>query len=232
MNIKGFSTLLLALSCGVFLQPEDANAALRNYENDLVLEKAMSYDAEYNGGKHIQDAQQLAEQHYLEYLKTSTNSAQRAKVYVQLGVLFGANFSKDHGGGADYDKCVKYMKLALKEEPKRVGEEMIRARLFLVTPKLDRTAHFEQRLKSYQWLTGLDEQFVKNNWLPILGEKRPEQRDLKVFMNYLTNVTDSETTNMVSLASNFKDPAPYLERLVKEAPGTPAADKAKALLNQ
>ena len=64
--------------------------ALRNYNNNPDLAKAMEFDLEMNGGDIKKADRSKAEFHYLRYLEEiqdPNESFQRARVYCQLGAM-------------------------------------------------------------------------------------------------------------------------------------------------
>jgi len=182
-------------------------ARLVNYEDDPDLKAAMQYDSEYNGGDRDLASQSLAEQHYLRYLQRCREPSQRAKVYVQLGVLFATNWHGDKGEQPDYEKSVEYMKKALEEEPERVGSETIRARCFLLTPLHTRQEAMELRCQNYEWLLGVQ--------AALGGEAKPEillpdvpgeplaAHRIGALKSLAVNVVSSEGYNLASTADSF-----------------------------
>ena len=212
-------------------------ARLVNYEDDPDLKAAMQYDSEYNGGDRDLASQSLAEQHYLRYLQRCREPSQRAKVYVQLGVLFATNWHGDKGEQPDYEKSVEYMKKALEEEPERVGSETIRARCFLLTPLHTRQEAMELRCQNYEWLLGVQ--------AALGGEAKPEillpdvpgeplaAHRIGALKSLAVNVVSSEGYNLASTADSFPDRFDrlrHLEDVIRRFPGTAAEEEARARL--
>jgi len=72
-----------------------ATAEFRNFGNDPELAAAFRFDGEMNGGDEELSDRARAEQHYLRFIKGSADSAQRARAYVQLGVLYATGINKE-----------------------------------------------------------------------------------------------------------------------------------------
>jgi hypothetical protein len=225
-------------------------------EQDHDLSYAMIYDGELNGGNahdRLEDRQK-AEAHYLAYLQRGTNSASRARAYAQLGALFSTNYDRKKGEEPDYEKAVKYFRLALQEEPERVDWATIRARCSQVTPLLSRSEKLAQRLKTYRWLQTLDDAAVRSLLMPIrppvhVGPESKQrsgfvaelmrkeelsviERHYRFILNLLQSAKQAEITNITGDAVGLPNPVAALNQIIAEHPGTPLAKAAQEKLTK
>ena len=179
-----------------------------NRDNDPDLAKALAFDSECNeGAKHVPDAQSLAEKHYLAYLGRATDSALRARVYVQLGVLFATNYHPEFGEKPDYAKSVAFMNKALAEEPKRIGWATVRARLFRVTPSQSRDEQHRLRAANLEWLRSIDGRTLRERWLPVTPGQGPDDEQVRSFLSNLANVIGSRGQQRRRCHGNADSPA-------------------------
>lgn len=222
-------------------------ARILNYEKDPDLEKAMYYDSEQNGARRDIADRALAEKHYLAYLSRATDKAHRARVYVQLGVLYATNWHAEKGEEPDYPKARQYMRKALAELPNGISREMVRARSFLITPDQSAPERLDIRIDNYKWFSAFDDQAIRANWLhrrpPPTKEQladlppgfnmptEPTPRQLSIFKRNLENFRQAEDTNLIGDALRTKTPLKSLRRIVDELPGTKAAELAQAKLD-
>ena len=127
-----------------------ASGRIVNYLDDEDLALAMKYDGEYNPTKPEERSQALAIKHYLAYAERCTDSGQRAEVYAQIAVIYGAAFDPSKGEERDSAKAEEYCKKAIAEEPERLSRNMLRARTFQYGA-LDRAERFAYRQEVYAW---------------------------------------------------------------------------------
>jgi beta-lactamase regulating signal transducer with metallopeptidase domain len=171
---------------------------LVNHMHDPDLAKAMVYDSEMTGGVHLQNGQALAERHYLAALGRITDPAIRARIYVQLGVLFGTNYHPELGEKADYARCAEYMRKALAEEPTRISSDMLRARLMQISSLPSREEKIRFRRENLQYLRSLTRDRVRRDWLPAVPGQTPSDDQLDTFLNLLEHIIEAETENLDS----------------------------------
>jgi len=142
--------------------------AIRNYEGHPDLRKAMEYDSELNGYDMTKANREKAVYHYSKYLEEATDSFQQARVYCQLGAMYAVSFNHQKGEKADYDKARKYYQKVLELEPDRIGRPTIVARNMLSTLTNDGgMGRIKARMDVYKWLSEIDDEKIKNNWLPL-----------------------------------------------------------------
>lgn len=220
--------LAIALFLGDFNAPARASD-LVNYENDPDLAAAMGYDSEMNGGNRQVASQHLAEQHYLVYLQRAQSADQRARVYVQLGVLFSTNWHKEAGEKPDYFKARTYFQEALNCAPDRVGIPMIQARLGMATPLQSREERLSLRLETYRWLNSVDVQQARAHWLRSKPNEVPSDNDVAAEVGVLRNVQLAEQDNIIDEARKSQDPFRSLQKVSDAFPGTDLGNAAAQL---
>ena len=211
-------------------------SGLRNYENDPDLAKAMRYDSEMNGGNRSIADQSQAEEHYLRYLAHAEDSGMRARVCVQLGVLFSTNWHAERGEKPDYEKARTYFEKALDEEPERVSRAMIRARLGMATPLQSPEERTRIRIEAYKWLetiTELTETELEKLWIPVTpGHTLQEDRYMRAFQPLVKNVMLSEVENLVHEASLTANVVGSLNEIIESLPDSGPADRASQLIER
>ena len=107
MHLKSNPLVIATLLIAPLLLAAVAGAGFRNYEKDPDLEAAFAFDSELNGGDRKIADRAKAEEHYLRFLSRSRDSAQRARTYVQLGVLYATNYHREKGEEPDFAKSVE-----------------------------------------------------------------------------------------------------------------------------
>lgn len=165
-----------------------------NYDNHPDLEKAKEYDLTVENERFrradgsfdrelyksyvARASRELAEKHYLAYLKDVDESFQRAAVYAQLGGLFSGGVSPHVAKTIDRDKARVYYRKALEAEPERIGWPTLQARGFLATDANTREERFASYMDYYQWLLSIDEKTLKEKALPMRppGTRLPKAR--------------------------------------------------------
>ena len=166
---------LLSVLIGVFVTCPKTAFAIVNYYNDPDLAKAMEFDMELNGGDREKADRGQAEHYYLRYLENAKESFQQARVYCQLGALYATAYNPQKGEKDDDRKALDYYRKALAIEPNRIDVCMIRARSMVAD--LGYPFGFEKlkaRMELYQWLGGLNEQKLKERWLPLSPAMPPQ----------------------------------------------------------
>jgi hypothetical protein len=224
--------LCRALVIGAILCSGQHAHAIVNYEKDPSLELAIGYDSELNGGDRTRASHELAERDYLAYLKRATDSFQRARVYVQLGVLFNTTWHPEYGENPDYPKARRYLSRALEEEPKRIGWATIRARLGLIGVDTTPDENFSIRMKFYDWLMSADADAVGNLWLPKRLDEKPTELNIRTFMNVIADVDEAESLNLAHAALATSNPSESLASILRTFKGTNAARAAQRLIDQ
>lgn len=218
---------IAVLLCILFGVHSASFARLHNYENDPDLEKAIRYDRELNDGR--SGSQELAEKYYLAYLEKCEESSQRAKVYVQLGVLFSTNVDKANGEKRDQEKCIAYFNKALEEEPERVGKETYRARSFLTSYASSGADRVRARMDLYEWLLNV-EKAKDVEWLPETPQRPASQRDIDRITSLFKSSRSVTARNMTYEASESLNSEMRLQEIIDRFPGSYAEDEAKRYL--
>jgi tetratricopeptide (TPR) repeat protein len=152
-----------------------------NYDNHPDLEKAKEYDLtierkrlERADGSFDQElyksyvaraSRELAEKHYLAYLRDVNESFQRAAVYARLGEMFGGTADPHVATSIDRNKARTYFRKALEAEPERIGWPTLQARGFLAVDADSAEARFASYMNYYQWLLSIDEKTLKEKAL-------------------------------------------------------------------
>jgi tetratricopeptide (TPR) repeat protein len=179
--------------------------SLRNYENDPNMAKAMEYDLGENQHDYDKADRAKAEKYYLEYLKNVQESFQKARVYVRLGALYATGFDVKKGEKADYNKARFYFRKALELEPERIDRSTIKARTMLASMKEAGRARIKARLDVYEWLSSIDEEIIRKEWLPLTPDNNSptplQMKKLDVRYNLLSNLE----TNMLSEIKHLPD---------------------------
>jgi len=222
--LVALSGVVLPLSAGV----------IRNFRNDPTLAKAFRYDLSMLEDKSQAD-HELAERHYLAYLERETESWQRARVYVQLGVLFAVGYDVSVGESPDYERACRYFEKALQEEPNRIGWETLQARTMLASMHESREDRLRADMAVYAFLHTLDERALRERWLPATPEELeqgPPDRQVEWMLNTVESLKSTTAYNMVALAGSRLTPnrEQWLRELIERFPGTEAADLAQKAL--
>jgi len=225
-----FCSLIVLLAAVTRTQAVDR---LVNYQNDPDLALAMQHDYELNGGDRLVGNQKTAEKHYLAFLAKAEDSAQRTRVYVQLGVLFSTSYDRRKGEKPDWVKARRYFRSALKEEPERYSRAMIRARLGQCTPDVPAEGRLRTRIETYKWLQKVASGDLEKVLIPATPAAQPVRPgELRGMQSLLRNVMLAEDTNIIAEAAHTKNPWHGLKQVVDLLPGTPAAERAQHLLKQ
>lgn len=223
-EMKNFTFCVFLYSL-FFLTSTICLSAVRNYDNHPALAKALEYDSEANGGDLEKANRAEAEKYYLEYLKDVNESFQKARVYSQLGALYAVAINPKLGEKPDYEKARFYFQKVLELEPKRIGSgrTTIRARTMLASMKTHREERIIARIEAYEWLTSLDEQKIRDLWLPITpNNTTPNESQWRKIKNLLPNIRDTIEYNILSgikmlpIEKKFV----YLKEIKKRLPGT------------
>ena len=152
--------------------------AIRNYENHPDLTKAMEYDSELNGHDKEKADRGKATYHYLAYLKGASDSFQKARVYCQLGAMYAVSFNPQKGEKKDREKAKSYYQKVLELESDRIDRPTIVARNMLATLTNDGgMERVKARMDMYKWLSGIDEEKIKTNWLPLAPPPKAQDTD-------------------------------------------------------
>jgi hypothetical protein len=223
-NVARIAVLILTC-CGTQILATD----IFNYENDPDLAAAIGYDSETNGGNRHIASQQLAEKHYLAYLQRARDPDQRARVYVQLGVLFSTNWHKEAGEKPDYQKARVYFQEAIRCAPNRVGIPMIRARLGMATPLQSREERLDLRIETYHWMNSIDPRQAHGQWLRSRPDRGPSDTEVSATIGVLRNVQLAEQDNILDEAQKSVDPLRSLQMVAVAFPGTDLANRANLL---
>lgn len=200
--------------------------AMKAQLRDPDLRVARMHDSEWNGGVHLRGAQAKAEKYYLAYLERSESSAERCRIFSQLGVLFCTNYHREFGEEPDYPKARMYFAKALQEEPARIGKSTINARLGAITPDMSDEEIFARRMENYRWLSSWTEESARANWLPLDYQIGREDHYFPSFLRLLENLKSSHVANLTEGANDDR-----LNRVIQELPGTPAAAAAREKLD-
>ncbi|QQE10645.1 hypothetical protein JD969_14200 [Planctomycetota bacterium] len=203
---------------------------LVNYKGDPDLHKAMLHDAESTGGNRVLANRQLAEKYYLKYLERETDTAQRAYVYTQLGILYTTNIQTEKGEESNDEIAERYLKLAIKEEPERINMVMLRARNHQIGHSLSYDERFEKKLEIYKWLISFTKESIREKWMKPKGTSGPSDRKYNAFIRNFPGLVSTSMVNMVSSIGSTSEPEKNLQRIVDEVPNTPAAEYARRYL--
>lgn len=207
-----------------------ADVSRLNPDNDPDLAKAIAHDAEMNGGNRLIASREIAEKHYLRYLSRNpgVSSAQKARVFTQLGVLYTTNVIKEKGEEKDLGTARRYFDKALEAEPDRISMATIRARLHQVGSDQTPEDRIDRRVENYKWLTGLSEQKFRALWMG--GE--PRESELRSLMGIVKNLEVSQVGNLLHDAQLSSDPKGQLHRIIADLPGTKAESAARKRLQR
>lgn len=218
--------LMIAASAGSAIA-----LTVHNYENDPDLAEALRFDAENNHADPNVSSQGQAEKYYLAYLQRATDPDQRARVYVQLGVLFATNYDSKRGEKADFDKSKRYFSQALECAPERVGLPILWARLGMVNG-YSREERLSRLLDVYRWMTSITSKEMKEKWLPSYPGDVPSDADIAVTMDIIAHVQESQEINILDDACRSSDPFRALQQVVDTLPDTDLAKRAAAKRSQ
>jgi len=222
LSVTAFVAAVLCV-CGT----AGAWSMLRNYDNDPDLAAAMRYDSEVNKGATREGASQsLAEKHYLAYLTRAKDPDQRARVYVQLGVLFSTNWNKEAGESPDYAKAREYFQHALREAPESVGCPMLRARLGLATPLQTAEECLAIRLDAYRWIESIDEKKIAEKWLRSRPGEKPIDDHIRSEMEVLRNIQLAVISGIIGDARHTQDPDASLRKIADTFPNSKLSEAA------
>lgn len=199
---------------------------------DPDLQAAMSYDGTFNGGDLSKCNQALAEKYYLKYLDRCTDTAERARVYSQLGSLFNTNFQLSLGEKADYAKARLYFAQALKEEPDRIGEATLQARGGMASPLQSPEERLRIRIDLYKWLSRLRAATPSDQLLLGHMGHRSRESDLRSLLGLAAAVQASASANMLYEVRRSKNRVQSLQEIVRELPGTKPAAAAQEKLDE
>ena len=226
-------------------------------DSKFDLKKAMEYDLTMSTGlfikpdgtidKELYDTyvkeanQELAEEHYLAYLKGIEDPSERAMIYNKLGKLFKGSVRREvtATGGIDRKKAVEYFVKVLEETPKAINMVTLNARGGMLSePGLSKEDEFHRRMDYYEWICSVDEQktiesnlSVSKTYLDSMKKFVASQEEVVAY-----NVVDN-AVNLGRMAVRLEggtdefDPT-YLLELIKRFPNTDAARKAKKYVNK
>jgi hypothetical protein len=202
--------------------------ALRNYDKDPNLAKAMEYDITETTDP-IMANREKAEKYYLEYLKRDLPSFQKARIYFKLGNLYTVASDPRQGIKPDYEKGQTYLGKVLEFEPERIDLVTIGARtLMSSSPIIPNAERIKKRLETYKWLSSIDENMIKQKWLPL----RPDQNEvfplnLQQLKNLVPGLKHSEALNIINSAQFQSNKEEVLLGIIKQFPGDEIADLAR-----
>jgi len=208
-------------------------ASIVNYDNNPLLAEAFRYDLEMNGGNVETADRAKAEEYYLAYVKQlpETNTAQRARVYAQIGALYAVAVNLKRGEQVDREKAKQYFLKVLSLEPDRIGRATIAARAHLAGMAGSRQEKVEAWMDVYGWLHGVDRRQCIARWLPTRPSRDvPDETELRGVINLSRSVSSMAQTNMIMAAASLPDRAFWLGRIIERFPGTEAADLAQKAL--
>jgi len=184
---------LLFLSVVVLFPQMCYAARIVNYDNNPDLDSATRYGMQRGGADPNVANRDLAEQHYLAYLKDipPEESFQKARVYSLLGDLYYGRVSpavtksvKNRDKAADKKRAAFYYRKVLQIEPRRVGDVIVNARGALST--LERTGYEEKlegSLDYYKWVISIDKEYLKENMLPYGPDRLSKKNDRSALDN-------------------------------------------------
>ena len=170
-RVRTLRQVLLFLVAVMILLPSRAAGRVVNYEDDEDLAAAIEHDLGLNGHNYEKADRSAAERHYLAYLERCEESFQRARVFYQLGTLYGINANRRKDEEPDPEKAKACFTRCLEEEPERIGYETIEARKQLAYYVEPVEKRIEARLAVYEWLLSADEEKVRRLYLP----SRPDE---------------------------------------------------------
>jgi hypothetical protein len=153
----------LALTGMVLCLSSGTGYGLVNYDGNPDLALAMKYDPVYGDANDIDRGK--AEEYYLRCLQTCREPFQRARVYETLGAMFAVPYKPSVE--RDLAKGCAYFQKVLEAEPNRIGSSTLRARSILCEISPDCFERLKARIAFYKWLSALDSEKVRNNWLPL-----------------------------------------------------------------
>ena len=181
----GGAFVQLMVCAGCLLTGVAFSSHIVNYDNHPDLEKAMQYDMSIPEADVTKASRELAEKHYLAYLKDVNESEtfQQARVYVKLGDMFYGRVvqevldsDKDRNRKEDYKKAQMYYRMALAKEPNRICRGLINARAALSTLELEGGQRLDGMLDYYAWVTSIDRDTLKTSILPAYPQRIIDQQ--------------------------------------------------------
>jgi hypothetical protein len=183
---KSFMTLFI-LSVVVLIPQMGYATRIVNYDNHPDLDKATRYGMQRGGADPNVANRELAEKHYLAYLKDipPEESFQKARVYALLGDLYCGRVSqavtksaKNRDKAADDKKAAFYYRKVLEVEPHRIGDVIINAKASLSSLECTGAAEkLEGRLDYYNWVVSIDKEYLKDNMLPLGPDRISKKND-------------------------------------------------------
>ena len=188
MNNVEFRKMFFAAVCIFVILSATAfsERPIVNYDKHPDLVKAMEYDLTMDMTRFIKPDgtiddklfdsyvkkadQKLAEKHYLAYLEDVNEPFQRARVYSKLGSLYLGTVSQHvtPRNKKNLSKALEYYKKVLEEVPDAISIVTVSARgAMTMDPELSSEESFYALMDYYEWLASIDEEKVKENWLPL-----------------------------------------------------------------
>ena len=230
-NLRCRWCLLVLFAMVLFIAGVGNCLALVNFRNDPDLAKAMEYDSELTHDKSLVD-RELAEKYYLIYLEKETESWQKAQIYAQLGAIHLTALNREKGEMPDRETGRQYFEKVLELEPERIGRATYRARTMLASLGETRGERLRANMEVYEWMQGVDEEEIINNWLPTEpSNTKPTPLQLRKTISVFETIDESLSINIAVGAWGMEDGKKCLNEVKERFPGTLAAEHADEKLS-
>ena len=201
--------------------------ALRNYNNNPDLAKAMEFDLEMNGGDIKKADRSKAEFHYLRYLEEiqdPNESFQRARVYCQLGAMYAVSFNREKDEEMDIDKAREYYKKVLDNEPSRIDRPTIMARMAFIGSEDPKSmmVRIKDRVEFFKWIASFDDNKIRKLLLPLTTNPKDQSAHTTTQMIGIKNAIESlkevEISNSIGDALAMEVPEEGLLYIMEHLP--------------